>query len=57
MKLYVLTMVVETTLEFASDQAALDWIENHTVFDLLNEGGGVTDTEVANADDGSLVTR
>ena len=55
MKTYVLSMLVEATLDFDSDAAAIAYIENHTVFDLLDRNATVSCPRVVAVEDGFVV--
>lgn len=55
MKTYVLSMLVETTRDFEDDAAAIEYIENHTVFDLLDRNDEVSCPRVVCVDDGKTI--
>jgi len=41
MKTYTLSVLVSVDLAFSNDEAAKEWAEEHTVFDMLDKGAGV----------------
>lgn len=39
---YTIEMTVSGEVEFGSLEAAIEWCENHTVFDLLDKGASTS---------------
>ena len=55
MKTYVLSVLVEATLDFENDAAAIEYIENHTVFDLLDRVAEVSCARIVAVEDGTVI--
>jgi hypothetical protein len=54
-KTYVLSMLVEAVLDFENDAAAIEYIENHTVFDLLDRKADVSCPRIIAVNDGAVI--
>lgn len=52
---YVLSMLVEATFNFPDDTTAIEFIETHTVFDLLDHNAMTSCARIVAVEDGAVI--